>query len=174
MIRLVPFALAILGCTHAASIAPHDVETVFYISKSDDHNRVDYGIHVDKTCAPASDDAVYPYWREFEPPPPVRTHGLGTFEGRAYGLSSQHTLRKTADGGVQEIVLRQFESMPITIFTKQDHGTCVARAEATIAGKQAQLLYAHLTLKGMLGVDHVVMYGKDLQTGQGIEQRIDP
>ena len=26
-----------------------DVRTVFYISKSDDHNRVDYGIHLDES-----------------------------------------------------------------------------------------------------------------------------
>jgi hypothetical protein len=165
------------GCSqptsHATGIVGHDVETVFYISKSDDHNRVDYGIHVDSTCAPTGNDAVYPYWREFEPPPPVRTHKLGVFEGRAYGISSQRTIKKTDDGGIQEMRLRQFDSMLITITTKKERDGCVAHAVTTIAGKQAELLSVHVTLKGLMSVDHVVVYGTDLQTRAPIEQRID-
>jgi hypothetical protein len=49
--------------------------TLFFISKSDDENRVDYGMRLDSKCAPYGDESVFPYWREFEPLPPVRTSG---------------------------------------------------------------------------------------------------
>ena len=163
---------ALIGCNQATASVGHDVETVFYISKSDDHNRVDYGIHLDSTCAPVGAAAVYPYWREFEPPPPVRTHKLGVFEGRAYGISSQHTIKKTGDGGILEIRLRQFDSMLITITTKKERDGCVAQAVTTIAGKQAELVSVHVTLKGAMSVDHVVVHGTDLQTRAPIEERI--
>jgi len=29
---------------------PHDVATVFYVSKSENRNRVDYGLHLDADC----------------------------------------------------------------------------------------------------------------------------
>jgi len=171
--RALPLLVLLAGCSEASASAGHDIETVFYISKSDDHNRVDYGIHVDSNCAPTGDAAVYPYWREFEPPPPVRTHKLGAFEGRAYGISSQHTIKKTGDGGILEIRLRQFDKMLITITTKKERDRCMAHAVTTIAGKQAELLSVHVTLKGLMSVDHVVVHGTDLQTRAPIEERID-
>ena len=57
----------------AVPFGAHDVATIFFISKSDDHNRVDYAIHLDAHCVPVHDDAMYFYWREFEKAPPVRT-----------------------------------------------------------------------------------------------------
>src|SRR5882672_7887991 len=94
---------------------PFDVPTVFYISKSDDHNRVDYGIHLDDRCVPAENDAVFPYWREFDNAPPVRVHGLGMFEYIPYGISEQRTIRKTPTGGLHFVKLRQFEKTAIGI-----------------------------------------------------------
>src|ERR1022692_4639671 len=87
---------------------PHDVETVFFISKSDDHNRVDYGIRLNDHCAPVGDDAVFPYWREFEHPP-VRTHSLGVFEYVPYGFSEQRLVHRTPTGGDQLVRLKQLE-----------------------------------------------------------------
>src|SRR5450432_4841953 len=73
----------------AMQFGAHDIETVFFISKSDDRNRVDYGIRLNDHCAPVNDEAVFPYWREFENSPPVRTHSLGIFEYVPYGFSEQ-------------------------------------------------------------------------------------
>ena len=67
---------------------PNDLQTVFYISKSDDKNRVDYGMRLDSHCAPFGQDPVFPYWREFEPPPPVRTKPMGAFSKLGYGVST--------------------------------------------------------------------------------------
>ena len=41
----------------AVSFGPNDVPTVFFINKSDDHNRVDYGIRLNEHCAPTGDEA---------------------------------------------------------------------------------------------------------------------
>jgi hypothetical protein len=59
------------------SFDANDIETLFFIAKSDDRNRVDYGMRLDKHCAPVGEAPVFPYWREFEPPPPVRTKPWG-------------------------------------------------------------------------------------------------
>src|SRR5689334_14951358 len=66
--------LAPAGAARAGEVAfgAHDVPTVFFISKSDDRNRVDYGIRLDASCAPLNDDAMFLYWRVFEGAPPVR------------------------------------------------------------------------------------------------------
>jgi hypothetical protein len=56
----------------------NDLPTLFFIAKSDDRNRVDYGMRLDSRCAPYGDEPVFPYWREFEPPPPVRTRSMGS------------------------------------------------------------------------------------------------
>jgi len=91
----------------AIQFGSHDVETVFFISKSDDRNRVDYGIHLNDHCAPTGDDAVFPYWREFENSPPVRTHSLNVFEYVPYGFSEQRLVHRTLTGGDQLVRLKQ-------------------------------------------------------------------
>jgi len=82
----------------------HDIETVFFISKSDDRNRVDYGMRLTEHCAPMNDDAVFPYWREFENSPPVRTHSLGMLEYVPYGFSEQRLVHRTLTGGDSSFV----------------------------------------------------------------------
>src|ERR1700742_2238673 len=147
-----------------------DVPTVFYISKSDDRNRVDYGIRLDATCAPRAGDAVFQYWREFEKAPPVRIHPLGALEYIPYGISEQRTVRRTAEGAVQYMKLRQFPKTPIDIFTRREaDGRCVSQARAAINGKECQLDYVYVQLeKGGLfpSVAFVDVHGRDLETGQ--------
>ena len=153
-----------------------DVPTVFFISKSDDRNRVDYGIRLDERCAPTKDDAVFPYWREFENSPPVRVHTLGVFEFIPYGISEQRTLRKTATGGVHFLKLRQFEKTPVTIFTRREpDGRCSSQARSLINGKEAELTFVYVKLgKGGItpSVEFLDVHGKDLDTGQEVSERL--
>jgi hypothetical protein len=153
-----------------------DVETVFYISKSDDHNRVDFGIRLDERCVPKNDDAVFQYWREFEKAPPVRTHGLGAFDFIAYGISEQRVLRKTPTGAVHFIRLRQFPKTPIDIVTKLEaDGHCSTQALWTINGKESGLTYVFVQLaKGGIfpSVDFVDVHGRDLETGHEVTERL--
>jgi len=176
---------ALLGASFlGASIAwaeppastPFDIPTVFYISKSDDHNRVDYGIHLDAQCVPIKDDAVFQYWREFEKAPPVRVHALGVLDYIAYGISEQRTLRKTASGAVHFMRLRQFPKTPIEILTTRNaEGRCSSQARTSINGKESELTFVHVNLgKGFLvpSVEFIDVFGKDLQTGQNVSERI--
>jgi hypothetical protein len=153
-----------------------DVQTVFYISKSDDRNRVDYGIHLDDRCAPTHDDAVFQYWREFENSPPVRVHTLGVFEYIPYGISEQRVIRKTSTGSIYLLRLRQFEKTPIGIITKKESdGHCSSQARAIINGRESELTYVYVRLgRGGLtpSVDYVEVHGKDLGTGQDIHERM--
>jgi Domain of unknown function (DUF4833) len=155
---------------------PFDVQTVFYISKSDDHNRVDYGIHLDSRCSPTDNDAVYYYWREFEGAPPVRVHSPGVLDGIGYGISDQRMLAKSFTGGVHFIQLRQLPRLPVRILTtKGADGRCRSQARCTINGKESELSFGFVKLgqSGVIpSVDYVDIHGKDLQTGQEVVERL--
>ena len=148
----------------------NDVPTVFFISKSNDRNRVDYGIRLDAACAPVNDDAVFPYWREFEKSP-VRIHSISFIEKVPYGFSQQKTLKKGPDGGEQLVKLRQFER-PIVVATKRVGDRCVATARATIKGKSAELVSVFAKLAGPISVDYIDVHGRDFGSGAAIEERI--
>ncbi|HTA91168.1 MAG TPA: DUF4833 domain-containing protein [Polyangiaceae bacterium] len=152
---------------------PHDIPTIFYISKSDDHNRVDYGMRLGDQCTPLSNAAVFPYWREFEHAPPVRTHPLGMFEYFAYGISEQHTVRGSTP--VEYVIkLKQFGQRPIWVTTKREaNGQCSAVARCAIAGVRfAELFSIYVKLSGPLSVEYVIVKGRDLETGKLIEERL--
>ncbi|HEY4015135.1 MAG TPA: DUF4833 domain-containing protein [Polyangiaceae bacterium] len=155
---------------------PFDVQTVFFISKSDDKNRVDYGIHLDEHCIPQKDDAVFAYWREFENAPPVRLHTLGMFDFIGYGISEQRTVRKTPNGGYHVVRLRQFSKAPIGIFTKKEaDGHCSSEARTLIRGKEAIFASVFVKLaKGGLApsVEYIDIHGKDPDSGQEVAERI--
>jgi hypothetical protein len=173
--------LSLAGVTDAKASGPppferFDVQTVFYISKSDDHNRVDYGIHLDDHCLPTQNEAVYFYWREFEGAPPVRVHTPGMFDFIGYGISDQKILARSPTVGVYLVQLRQLPRMPVRIITtKGADGRCTSQARSTINGKESELSFAFVKLdKGgiMPSVDYVDIHGKDLGTGQEVVERV--
>jgi hypothetical protein len=155
------------------SFGPHDIPTLFFIEKSDDRNRVDYGMRLDEHCAPAKADAVFPYWREFEHAPPVRTHSLGMFEYLGYGISAQRTLSRTSASGEHVIRLKQVDRLIWITTSKRSDGRCSALVRSTIAAvPYAQLLSIYVKLSGPLSVAYVDVKGKNLRTAQRIEERI--
>ena len=152
-----------------------DIPTVFYISKSDDHNRVDYGMRLNSNCAPANNDAVFPYWREFEHSPPVRTHPLGLFEYFGYGISEQRLVHAGKPDAAYEVRLKQFKQRPVWITTKRDDsGHCQALVRCTI-GKVpfAQLFSIYVKLAGPLSVEYIILKGRNRETDQLLEERIN-
>lgn len=185
-----PRKFALIVTLLAASILPgsasagdtdfgsNDLPTTFYISKSDDKNRVDYGIRLDGRCAPIKDEAVWPYWRVFENAPPIRMQSLSTFDFIPYGISEQRSIRKTLNGGVHLMKLRQFDKTQIAIVTKKEaDGKCSSQVRAIINGKESELTYIYVKLaRGGLtpSVDYVDVHGKDLDTGAEITERKKP
>ncbi len=153
---------------------PTDIPTVFYISKSDDGNRVDYGMRLNGDCAPANNDTVFPYWREFEPPP-VHTKPLGAFAHLGYGIADQRRVNPGKPDAVYQVRLKQFSQRPLWITTKRDAGGhCQALARCQIgAVRLAQLLSIFVKLSGPLSVDYIVVKGRNLATGQLLEERVN-
>ncbi len=155
------------------SFGPNDVETVFFVSKSDDRNRVDYGLRLGADCAPLGDSALFPYWREFENSPPVRTHSLGWIEYVAYGVSDQRLLHR-GEVGAQLAVRLKAVSRDVVVATKRGaDGKCQATARCSIAGiSGAELSSAHVKLRRALTVEYIDLFGRDPATGASLVERI--
>lgn len=151
----------------------NDIETLFYISKSDDLNRVDYGMRLDSHCAPYGEEPVFPYWRQFEPPPPVRTKPMGAISKLGYGIVSQDVVMRTAAGGETTIQLKQV-GRAISITTKRGaNGRCMAVVRTKIANVQnAELVSIFVKLSGPLSVSHIDIKGKNPVTAKPIEERL--
>ena len=175
--RLVLLAAAVttFTCSALASeprFGANDVETLFFISKSDDRNRVDYGMRLDSQCAPYGDEPVFPYWRDFEPPLPGRKRSLGFFAKLGYGISTQQ-VRRTAAGGETTIKLRQVERVISITTSRAANGRCSALVRTTIASaRSAELVSIFVKLAGPLSVTYIDIKGNDLATGKPIEERL--
>jgi len=177
-LRLALVAVALTTLTGSAlanepRFGANDIETLFFISKSDDRNRVDYGMRLDANCAPYGEEPVFPYWREFEPPPPVRTKPMSAFSKMGYGISTQRVVRRNAAGGETVIKLRQV-GRAITITTSRAaNGRCTALVRTTIAKvNNAELLSIFVKLSGPLSVAYIDIKGKNLVTAKLIEERL--
>jgi len=177
------FALVAVALTTLTRSAPagevhfgaNDIPTLFFISKSEDRNRADYGMRLDGRCAPLGNEPVFPYWREFEPPPPVRTRPMSEFSKLGYGISTQQVVRRTETGGETAIKLKQVgRSISITT-SRGSNGRCAALVRMTI-GKvpQAELLSVFVKLSGPLKVAYLDIKGRDRATGKPIEERLKP
>ena len=155
------------------SFGSHDVETLFSVTKSDDRNRVDYGMRLDADCAPVGQDPVFPYWREFERSPPVRTKPMGAFSRMGYGISAQRTLRRTPTGSDYAIRLKQVDRLLFITTAKTQGGRCSAIVRTKIAGVEyAGLRSIYVKLSGPLSVAYIDIQGQNLATGQALEERL--
>jgi len=167
-------ALAVPSDAAEIPFGPFDVPTVFFIT-SDAGDRVDYGVRLDARCAPPKDDAVFPYWRHFDPDGKTSTHPLTAFELIPYGISEQRVTRRTQTGGTHVLRLRQFDKIPIVILTRQDGPRCAGEARTLANGRPIRLASIHVQVsrKGLLpSVDWVDVHGRDLETGVDVTARL--
>jgi hypothetical protein len=169
-------ALASIAAVARADVGfgPHDVPTIFFIDKSDDHNRVDYGIHLDARCHPASGSPMEVYWREFEGGRGGHvTHGLNLFEGPVYGVGSQHVVETRDDGVVLDIDVRALSSRHLHVETQRGASGCTARASLVIAGTTAYLDHVHLTLgDGPGSLRYADIYGAAVDGGAATHEHV--
>jgi len=154
---------------------PFDVQTVFYVEKSKGKDRVDYAIRLDQACAPVSDEAMFPYWRDLEKAPPVKSHPLRFFQYVAYGISEQQMLEKTKTGGRYRVLLKQVDR-PIVVVTGRDaQGHCAATPYTVIGtNKGARLDHIFAQLSGAISVEYVEVHGTDPGTGEVLTERMKP
>ena len=155
------------------AFGPNDVPTVFFIDKSDDHNRVDYGLRLDAACQPAGKDALVPYWREFERSPPVRVHPLGWFEHVAYGIADQRLVRRGPAGAEYQARLKRLGRTLVIVTRREADGRCSAVAHALVAGVPGAVLdSAFVKLRRPMSVDYVEIHGRNPATGARLEERV--
>jgi Domain of unknown function (DUF4833) len=164
----------IAGTAHADPIAfgPTDVPTLFYIAKSNNRDRVDYGIRLDASCHPVASDATFPYWRDLEKEP-VSVHTMGMFAKMAYGFAAQKTEHQSDGAIVQRLLLKQV-NRPIWVTTlKAEDGRCKAKAWTKIGTvDRAELVSIYVKLSGALSVDYVDVKGRNPSTGELITEHI--
>lgn len=167
--------LAIASVAHAdVNFGVNDVATVFFIDKSDDHNRVDYGIHLDASCHPTSGSPMEVYWREFEGGRGGHvTHGLNLFEGPVYGVGSQRVTETRPDGVTMDIDIRALSSRHLHVDTQRTENGCVAHARMTIDGTEARLHHVHLTLgDGPGSLRFADIYGTAVTGGASVTEHV--
>ncbi len=145
--------------------------TVFFIDKSDDHNRVDYGLRLDAACRPVGEEAFFPYWREFEDAPPVRTHALGWWEYTAYGVTDQGP---TAVPGEYRVKLKRLPRPIVIVISRTQGGRCATVARSLVAGvADAEVTSAFAKLRTAIHtVEYVEIHARNPHTGAILSERL--
>ena len=120
--------------------------------------------------------AVFPYWRELQNAPPVRSHRISYFQHMAYGFSEQRVLKKNQQGGEYLVVLRQMKDRPILVVTAQGaDGQCASRAYAQIQDvESARLDHIFADVAGKLSVNYLEVHGVDVASGRKLLERLEP
>jgi len=169
----VAVALAPAAAHADPDFGAHDVRTVFFISKSDDRNRVDYGVRLDARCQPVGETPVYAYWHRFEPGQPIYGD-LNSMDRRVYGVRQQRVHERNASGTWIEIRLAAVTDERILILVRPGDDGCVAAARIQVRGRDALLDHVHVQLARLFGVEHVTVHGRDPDTGAEVTERRTP
>ncbi len=162
------------GASAQVSFGPNDVRTVFFIAKSQNRNRVDYGLSLDEQCHPRGSSPVRPYWRLFEEG--GRLENLERHEHRAYGIAHQH-VRETDQGHVIDLQLKALPERPIEIWVVRDSsGHCRAGAVTRIRGKRAELhsIFVQLDSGLLPRVESILVEGRALESHRYVRERLSP
>lgn len=164
----------VAGVAYAAPrIGPHDVPTVFYVAKSDDRNRVDYGVRLDASCAPVGSRPVFAYWRRFEPgQDPLGD--LNVLDQRVYGIARQEVRTRQTNGSWIELALRALPQRRVLVLVRRLGNRCVGAAQTEIRGRDAILDHVFVQLGGPARIDHVTIRGEDRIREEPIFERLTP
>ena len=172
-------SLTLLGSVRpaAAEVKPtfgeHDITTLFFISKSDDKNHLEYGMRLDENCTPVGKDAVFPYWRVFEKTPPVPTVPLNSLDYLAYGIAKQHVISTTPTSSSYFLQLKAIKRDLYITTNKGADGKCTAIVHTAMASlDRAELVSAYIKLRRPMSVEYLEMHGINRKTGQPVEERI--
>jgi hypothetical protein len=144
---------------------------LFFVSKSENKNRVQYVVDVDAQCRPVGSHPVRGFWQMLERGPSVR-EGLLPREEPLYGIRSQ--VRGGSDAPwIVDAKLRSLDRLPLRIEVLKTDSGCVAKAVARIDQDDARLAWAHVDL-GLFGVNHVVLAGLSVRDGRTVRTNIRP
>jgi len=152
-------ALTLLRITGSICLTAHtahaaEIPSAFFVAKSQNKNQVHYGVRVDdKTCTPAGNAPVWPYWRMLEKGPNV-IEAITSSEQKYFGID-----RQEVEGPTVRIVLHGLPSRPVVIQTWRDSsGACLASSTMTIAGSLRRLYSVFVAIK-FFSLDHLDITG---------------
>lgn len=127
---------------------------LFVISKSENNNRVAYGVHLGADCEPVGPSPVFAFWQMRELGP-GRREPLLSREVPYYGVRTQEPL---GDGRVR-IRLAAMPERPLVVEVRRDGARCTATASLPIAGAPADLSEVYADLAWPFGVRALVLTG---------------
>lgn len=154
-------------------IGAHDLPTLFYVAKSDDRNRVDYGIRLDAACAPVGDAPLYAYWRRFEPgQEPLGD--LNVLDRTIYGIARQRVASRADNGSWIEVSLRALPARRVLVLVQRAGDRCVGAAQTEIRGRESILDHVFVQLAGPASIDHAMIRGEERESGHAISERYVP
>lgn len=164
----------VAGLAHATPrIGAHDLPTLFYVAKSDDRNRVDYGVHLDASCSPVGEEPLFAYWRRFEPgQDPLGD--LNVLDRTIYGIARQEVRTRAANGSWIEVSLRALPSRRVLILVQRAGDRCVGAAQTDIRGRESILDHVFVQLAGPASIDHAMIRGEERESGHAISERYVP
>lgn len=146
---------------------------LFTIAKSENRNQVQYAIHLDERCTPASAEPVFAYWRMLERGP-GRTEPLLAVEAPAYGVQGQTVTSGGDEGGHVRVVLRAMAGRAIAVDAwRAQNGECRASAVTTIAGAPARLFNVYAKLAWPFGVESILLQGWSIDGAGVVREKID-
>jgi hypothetical protein len=167
--------LALLPATVRAepSFGAHDVRTVFHVAKSDDRNRVDYGIHLDGECQPIGSEPMYVYWHRFEPGQALYGD-LNALDRRAYGIASQSVRTRSPAGTWTELRINALPDLRILVLTQRTAQGCIGRARVLVNSRPAYVDRVFVQLAGPLSVEFITLSGVDAVSSAPVAERRTP
>ncbi len=173
----VVIALTLAAMASIASATPRigrsDVPTLFYVAKSDDRNRVDYGVRLDAACSPVGDEPLYAYWRRFEPgQDPLGD--LNPLDATVYGIGRQSVSVRHPNGSWIELGLRALPARRLLVLVQRAGDRCVGAVQTTIRGREAVLDHVFVQLDGPMRIREVIVRGEVRATGESITERMRP
>ena len=163
-------AISLLAHSSPVRFGPHDVASLFSITKSENKNEVMYAVHLDAQCSPSGEAPVFAYWRLNEKGPGV-LEPLLPLEEKAYGIERQRVLSNGGPGGKVELALRAVPTRPIVILTAMNAGRCEARSFVTISGESALLSNVYVKLSG-LRMDYVLLLGLSADRRRVVREKL--
>jgi len=173
MALLLAGAAALVVVPIARADGGRDVESVFFIAKSENRNQVHYGVRLDAGCAPVGASPVFAYWRMLEHGP-AAVEPLLARETRAYGFLAERVIARDGNGGRVLVTLAALATRPILVDAHASGGACVATATTAIDGVPALLSSVFVQLRWPFGVDSLTLTGRALADGRAVRERIAP
>ncbi|NJM23761.1 MAG: DUF4833 domain-containing protein [Richelia sp. RM2_1_2] len=143
----------------------NNLNSIFFISKSDNRNQVHYGVKTNPDCSLKTSQPVKPYWILAN----GRIEDLETFEVPAFGIANQSVSANKVVIEINSLKARRINKAITIESTRTANKTCQISAYTTINGEKTQLTRVHidLTRNGLFGlggtVHSITFYGASRQ-----------